>query len=428
MRSCAGPVVRTLGLLAFAGVSPATYAGAQNLVADGGFAAGLEAWHHDPNDNGTSAWSSDDASGSPSSGSALLTSTHATNGVLVSLLEQCVPVAAGQSYTLSHKSKFADGETTTGWAETVVTWFGGPICTNRVGANSILTSKTTSGVWTTTSDTFIAPAGAISAFVEVGIDKIEPGSTLTAAVDDVTFGRSGTPSDSLRGWLPVVGSLPGNLGAFFRTSLKILNPTSEVLSGRLIFHPAGRPESASDPSMGYSLAPNQSFAWADVVGAMGLSGLGSLDVTGDGLSLLDPVVVTRIYNDAGAAGTSGFTTPLFRAVTQQAGNPPSLTGFLLLPDLERYRYNVGVRFLGGASHLTVDVIDPDGSVVHTETRTYSAPTLTQTSAEELAGIPLASGQSLRITADPGYPIVYGATVDNVTNDPSAQFLTYLHPE
>jgi hypothetical protein len=27
--------------------------------------------------------------------------------------------------------------------------------------------------------------------------------------------------------------------------------------------------------MGYSLAPNQSFAWADVVGAMGLSGLGS---------------------------------------------------------------------------------------------------------------------------------------------------------
>jgi len=76
----------------------------------------------------------------------------------------------------------------------------------------------------------------------------------------------------------------------------------------------------------------------------------------------------------------------------------------------------------------VDVIDPDGSVVHTETRTYSAPTLTQTSAEELAGIPLASGQSLRITADPGYPIVYGATVDNVTNDPSAQFLTYLHPE
>jgi hypothetical protein len=29
----------------------------------------------------------------------------------------------------------------------------------------------------------------------------------------------------------VVGSLPGNLGAFFRTSLKILNPTSEVLSG-----------------------------------------------------------------------------------------------------------------------------------------------------------------------------------------------------
>jgi hypothetical protein len=35
-----------------------------NLVADGGFASSLAAWHHDPDPNGSSAWSADDASGS----------------------------------------------------------------------------------------------------------------------------------------------------------------------------------------------------------------------------------------------------------------------------------------------------------------------------------------------------------------------------
>ena len=412
--------VSVLALLSGAAVS------AQNLVADGGFASSLEAWHHDPDPDGSSAWSADDANGSSSSGSALLSSTAATDGVLIRLLEQCVPVAAGQSYTLSHKAKFADGEATTGWAETVITWFSGPICTNRVGANSILTSKTTTGVWTATSDTFTAPAGAVSAFVEVGIDKIDAGGTLTASVDDVSFGPADAPPvDELVGWLPVVGSLPGNLGSFFRTSLTILNPNATPLSGRLVFHPAGRNESASDPSMGYSLAPGQSFAWADVVAAMGLSGLGSLNVTvgfpGAPPFPRPPVVVTRIFNDAGAAGTSGFTEPLFEAATQHIPEVQPITGFLLPPDLDRYRYNVGIRTLNPVQ-LTVDVLDAAGNVVHTTTRTYSTATITQTSADEFAGAALVNGQSLRVTTDP-FVILYGATVDNVTQDPSAQFLT-----
>jgi hypothetical protein len=414
---------RALLVTALLGLSSCLYG--QNLVADGGFATALEAWHHDPNTNGSSAWSASDASGAANSGSARLSSTAAVNGVFIGLLTQCVPVASGQSYVLSHKARFADGEATTGWAETEISWFSGPICTSRLSGNAILTSKAGSGTWTTTTDTFTAPAGSISALVEVGIDKIEPGATLTADIDDVSFAPSGEYVETLVSWLPVVGSVRGAFDSNFRTSLRILNAGSSPQSGRLVFHPVGQPESAADPSMGYSLAPGQSFAWNDVVAAMGLSGLGSLDVTGGFFypSFAPPVVVVRVFNDAGEAGTTGFTEPQFEAQTQHiCCTLPVITGFLLPPDLERYRYNVGIRVLEPLQ-LTVDVLDPAGRVVHTLTRTYATATLTQTTADEFAGVPLQNGQSLRVTLDPGLAIVYGATADNVTQDPSAQFLT-----
>jgi hypothetical protein len=417
MRSPAS-VLLAASILAF---STGALAFAQNLVADGGFASSLEAWHHDPNPDGTSAWSAVDANGSATSGSALLISTAATDGVLITLLEQCVPVAPGKSYILSHKAIFTAGEPATGSAESVVTWFGGPTCTNRVGANSIVTPKSGAPGWSATSDTFTAPAGAISAIVSVGVDKIEAGGSLTALVDDVSLAPVGVTDEEIRGQLAVVGSLSGNFGANFRTSLKILNPQGGVsLSGRLIFHPAGQPESASDPSMGYSLGPGQAFAWYDVVAAMGLSGLGSMDVTGD--SGVTPVVVARIFDDAGAEGTTGFTEPPFGAFPASPPRPgPTIVNHLLLPDLDFFRYNVGVRILAAPVEVTVEVLSPAGAVVHTLTRTYTINTFQQTSADDFAGVALENGQNLRVTASPNYLILYGATVDNVTNDPSAQF-------
>ncbi len=396
----------------------------QNLVADGGFASSLEAWHHDANPDGSSAWSAEDSGGSASSGSARLASTAAINGILISLLTQCVPVAAGQSYVLTHKARFADGEAASGWAETVVYWDSGPACTGYIAGNSILTLKAGSGVWTPSSDTFTAPAGAVSAYVQVGIDKIDAGGTLTAWFDDVSFAPAGAPSDTHLGWLPVVGSVTGNFNSLFRTSLTILNPNASVLSGRLVFHAAGQPEAASDPSMGYSLAPGQSFAWADVVGAMGQSGLGSLDVTWSP-DVAPPIVTARIFDDAGAAGTSGFTEPMFQGPLQFACcPPPDIVEYLLPPsDLQRYRYNVGVRVLSPPIQMTVEVLDPAGTVVHSLTRTYPEATFEQTTAAEFAGVGLQSGQVLKVTASPFWVLVYGATVDNLTNDPSAQFGT-----
>jgi hypothetical protein len=173
--------------------------------------------------------------------------------------------------------------------------------------------------------------------------------------------------------------------------------------------------------MGYSLAPGQSFSWFDVVAAMGLSGLGSMDVTGD--SVLAPVVVARIFDDAGAEGTTGFAVPLFGIAPPPPPPPPTVVGYLLVPDLLFYRYNVGVRIIGAPVDVTVEVLSPAGAVVHTRTRTYTVNTFQQTGADDFAGVTLENGQNLRVTAPRDRLILYGATVDNVTNDPSAQFLT-----
>jgi hypothetical protein len=98
-------------------------------------------------------------------------------------------------------------------------------------------------------------------------------------------------------------------------------------------------------------------------------------------------------------------------------------GYLLVPDLDLSRYNVGIRIVQAPVQVTVDVLNAAGTVVHTLTRTYAERTFQQTSADEFAGVPLENNQNLRVTASPYYVILYGATVDNVTNDPSAQFLT-----
>ena len=231
-------------------------------------------------------------------------------------------------------------------------------------------------------------------------------------------------SESVVGYLPVVGSTPGNQGSNFKTSVRILNPNATPIAGRIVFHPAGRSADLADPSIEYALAPEQSRTFDDVAAAIGVTGLGSLDVTVElpvPPVFRPPVFVARIFNDAGTAGTTGFTAPLFVPAGPRPDPPVALV--LLGPILtDRFRFNVGVQNLGPAVDLTVEVLDPSGAVRHAVTRTYAEHFFQQTSATDFTGgFPLEDGQSIRITPAGAQVIVYGATVDNTTNDSSAQY-------
>ncbi len=415
-----------VGGLAGAFLAIAGLATGQNLVGNGSFATNLNGWTPSGNPVGTAAWSALDAGGSSSSGSAALTSSNPISGAIVQELAQCVPVAAGVEYVLSAHVQFAGGETTTGFAETVVYWDTGADCTGYIAGNALTTQPTTRGTWLSDSSHFTAPAGAVSAYVQLGIDKLEAGGTLSAWYDDVSLAPASSASESLAGYIPVAGSVAGGFGSNFKTAVQLLNTGFDAISGRLVFHPAGISASASDPSVGYSLSPGQIFGWDDLVGAMGQTGLGSVDVFVNGDT--PPLVVTRIFNDAGAAGTSGFTEPLVEAADVQGGLGVSVTGFLIGPaDVDRFRFNIGLRTVGGPVSVSVDVRDSTGAVVHSVSHTYPADYFIQQSASDfLGGFALPAGASLRITFSGGGLILYGATADNVTNDPSAQFMPYLY--
>lgn len=403
----------------------AAVARAQNLVPGGTFDTSLEAFHHDPNPDGTSAWSSLDAAGSPTSGSALLTSTNAAAGAPVTLLTTCVPVAAGLQYTLSADTRFAEGETSTGGAEFAISWTPGSVCQGFISGNAFLTPVASRGTWIHGSNVFTAPAGATSALVIVAINKLEAGGTLSANVDNVALGLTNPPAETLVGYVTVVGSAAGAAGSFFRTSVQITNPFSTPISGHFVFHPAGAPASPSDPTMGFALGGHQTFSWYDAVAAMGLSGLGSFDVHAASGS---PLIVARIFNDAGTAGTTGFTESLVAVGDVQVpGTGGSVTGVLVGPILlDLFRYNVGLRTVGAPVHVSVSVRDASGAEVHTVGHDYPADYFIQTTVTDfLDGFAIGDNYSLYITFSGGGLIVYGATVDNTTNDPSAQFMPYL---
>jgi len=105
---------------------------------------------------------------------------------------------------------------------------------------------------------------------------------------------------------------------------------------------------------------------------------------------------------------------------------PGATGFLVGPaDLTRFRYNIGIRTLLAGATLTFEVRDANGVSLRTVTVSYDPTFFTQQPADTLLGGALPVNASIRVSCSAGGAVVYGATVDNTTNDPSAQILKVL---
>lgn len=228
--------------------------------------------------------------------------------------------------------------------------------------------------------------------------------------------------------IPVVGSTRGDAGSFFKTSVQLYNPTAAGISGRIVFHPQGVAEGQSDTVLAYSIAPGKTVTYDDLLPAMGLAnGIGSADIVADiagDQSMPLPLAVVRIFNDAGAAGTTGLVEePVRPEDALRAGD----TGVIIAPDdFAKFRLNIGVRSLEDGASMDITVRDRDGIVVATFAREYAPQFFEQTAASSfLGGHVLSGGETISLTLTRGAAIVYGSITDNVTNDPAQQFARRL---
>jgi hypothetical protein len=236
---------------------------------------------------------------------------------------------------------------------------------------------------------------------------------------------SGPAYDAITEVLPVAGSVKGVFGSSFKTSIQLLNPTSKTMSGLLTF----KSISYGGSSYRYSIPPGGQDSFDMAFGFTGSSfattGLGTIDVsvpTGQG----KPQIVARVYNDAGAQGTAGFNEePVAIGDTGPGGRVISAgsTAFMATPvDVTRTRFNIGVRALFSGAELTAQLFDKTGHVLASATKRYPAGDFEQIDATSFfGGVPIGASQTIKITVMDGSAIVYGATTDNVTNDPSVQY-------
>ena len=97
------------------------------------------------------------------------------------------------------------------------------------------------------------------------------------------------------------------------------------------------------------------------------------------------------------------------------------------PDLSRFRYNIGVRTLSSGVGTTIRVRSAEGIIVHAFQKNLAPTFFLQQSAADFLGWALQASDSIEITIDRGSVIVYGATTDNETNDPSIQIARVVPP-
>lgn len=277
-------------------------------------------------------------------------------------------------------------------------------------------------------------AGAVTGFPSEGFlqyaSDVTGSVAMSAAVAHqggvLAIGAHGTVTEWMARVIPVVGSLTGGFGSQFRTEMQFFNPqTSGSMVCKVVFHPAGTAGSTSDTTRLVTLDPGEVFSTPDVVVAMGQTGIGSLDISVPAGQNV-PIILTRVYNDAGADGTSSLTEEPI-VVSQDIEIYTKLlargvTGFLVAPrDPARTRFNIGVRTLYSGATIHVTVRNRDGVVLRTATRTYTANYFVQTDVASFTGGPITGDESIQISISSGSAIVYGSTTDNTTNDPAIQF-------
>jgi hypothetical protein len=253
-----------------------------------------------------------------------------------------------------------------------------------------------------TVDIEIPVATQINIFVAGATSYSTGGYTL--AVSDLSVTATGTPQI-----VPVVGHLSGVGGSAFRSDLKLYNPTSSVMTGKLIFTPRGQSQSTQDPSVPFHIPSMGVSFYPDVYLSAfpGGAGAARLVIQPDSLSL--PIVDSSTYTALPDTGELAQSPTILLPTSFRAGVEVAVLG------KSGERTNILVMTGSQDAVIYWKYRDQNGTVLGTSAKSYSHDATYQFAVSDLFGLtPVANG-SIEATIQSGTAWLALSPVNNVSN-------------
>ncbi len=159
-----------------------TPAAGQNLLTNPGFTVDPGGW--DSFGSGVLLWSTEDADGSDSSGSASLGVFSGGEGFGVS---QCVAAVGGSWHRFAASINISTDPRVLGTAAVAVNWYDGPNCTGIHLSTVQTPAATTHGSWENVHSAAVADVDAVSALFYIYVLKNQAGTDVYGAFVDNAF-------------------------------------------------------------------------------------------------------------------------------------------------------------------------------------------------------------------------------------------------
>jgi len=240
---------------------------------------------------------------------------------------------------------------------------------------------------------------------------------LNVAVDGTTCTKNGTITITGSSvdydrtyWVPAAAHASGDAGSQWRTDLGVFNPSDRTATVRVIYH-----DGSTNPALTRSLDSGASLLLEDLVGMLGVSGSGALEILADE----EVHITSRTYNQ-GASGTFGQyldgTDPVMALANGEEAQLPHLR------EDSSYRTNIGMlNTSSSAARVEIKLYDGQGALLTTFERALNPGILVQENRPFF-------NRAHRTNIDRGYAIIkvvsgsavltYGSVIDNQTQDPT----------
>ncbi|MEA2236672.1 MAG: hypothetical protein QOC81_1396 [Thermoanaerobaculia bacterium] len=254
---------------------------------------------------------------------------------------------------------------------------------------------------TITADIEVPVSGQINIFV-AGATSFSTGG-YTLSVSDLSA------AGGAKQIVPIVGHVAGVGGSAFRSDLKLYNPTSSTITGRLVFTNRGQSETQQDTSIPYNIPPNGITFFQDVyaVAFPGVGGAARLSIVPDGSTA--PIVDSSTYTALSDGGELAQSPTVL--------TPASFMTGVQVAALGKGGERTNVFVITGSQDVTIywKYRDATGVQHAAPAQTYAHDATHQLSVSDLLGLTPGPNGSLEANVVIGSARLALSPVNNVSN-------------